>query len=176
MNVRTNSSAVTSSTSESATCETTNPRLTASPRRPAVLPRPLPFSAYPGSDRAACSAGAVPHSKHVSTPSIVVNSRKRQSAESGRKIGLSSLLMNPTINLLSTCASAAPAAAPTVASSKLSTSICWINRPRDAPSVMRNAISRSLALARASMRFARFAHAISSTNPEIPSNTKSGAV
>src|SRR5205814_7327617 len=79
------------------------------PTRPALLAPLSLHDALPIS----CSAGAVPHSKHVSTPSIVVNSRKRQSAESGRKIGLSSLLMNPTINLLSTCASAAPAAAPT---------------------------------------------------------------
>src|SRR6184192_218872 len=83
-NVCTNSSAATSSTSESATCETTNPRLNASPRRPAVLPRPPPFIAYPGSDLAACNAGAIPHSKHVSIPSPVVNNSTRQSADSGK--------------------------------------------------------------------------------------------
>ena len=41
-------------------------------------------------------------------------------------------------------------------------------RHRPAPSAMRTEISRARPIARASMRFARLAHAISRTNPTAP--------
>ena len=47
-------------------------------------------------------------------------------------------------------------------------------RRREAPIARRTAISRSRAVARASIRFARFAHAISSTSPVTPSRIFSG--
>ena len=40
-----------------------------------------------------------------------------------------------------------------------------------APTATRTAISRCRSAARASSRFARFAHTISSTNPTVPSNS-----
>ena len=46
--------------------------------------------------------------------------------------------------------------------------------PRDAPIACRTAISRSRTLARASSRFARLAHAISSTSPVADSSSESG--
>ena len=55
-------------------------------------------------------------------------------------------------------------AAPAAAISRLSASSCRTMRPRDAPSARRTAISRSRAVARASIRFARLAQAMSSTS------------
>ena len=50
----------------------------------------------------------------------------------------------------------------------LSVSNCRTMRPRPAPSAARTAISRCRAVARASSRFATFAHAISSTSVTAP--------
>ena len=47
-------------------------------------------------------------------------------------------------------------------------------RGREAPMASLMEISRSRALARASIRFARLAQVISSTSPVTPSNTQSG--
>ncbi len=85
-----------------------------------------------------------------------------------------SVLRNTTIPRLSACDSSAPSAAPATANSRLSASNCRIKRPREAPSDSRTPISRSRALARASIRFARFAQAISKTNPAIASSVHSG--
>ena len=54
---------------------------------------------------------------------------------------------------------------------RLSDSICRTSRRREAPIASRTAISRSRAVARASMRLARFAHAISRTSAVAPSST-----
>ena len=77
--------------------------------------------------------------------------------------------------LPSPCASAMPMAAPLSASSRLSASNCRISRRREAPSVSRKAISRCRAPALASIRLARFAHAINKTSPEMESSTHSGS-
>ena len=52
---------------------------------------------------------------------------------------------------------------------------CRVKRNRVAPSAPRKAISFSRAAVRANIRFATFAHAISSTNPTAPSSTHKGA-
>ena len=67
----------------------------------------------------------------------------------------------------------APSVAPIAASRTLSATICRVTRARDAPIANRTAISRARALARASMRFARLAHAISRTSPAIASSIQS---
>ena len=68
-----------------------------------------------------------------------------------------------------------PSTVPMSASSMLSTSSCTTSRRRAAPIARRTAISFSRALARASNRLARFAHAISSTRPVAPSSTANGS-
>ena len=73
---------------------------------------------------------------------------------------------------LSNSASPTPKAAP-AASRLLSTSNCRSTRKRAAPKASRMAISRSRALARASIRFTRLAQAIKSTSPVIPSSSHS---
>ena len=64
-----------------------------------------------------------------------------------------------------TLANAIPAIAPTIDSTRLSAMNCRISRPRPAPSAARNASSLCRPSARISSRLARFAQAMSSTNP-----------
>ena len=59
------------------------------------------------------------------------------------------------------------------ASTTLSASNCRTICRRVAPSATRMAISRDRVLARATIRFATFAHAMSSTNPTAPIRTTS---
>ena len=80
------------------------------------------------------------------------------------------VLSDATSSRLSGCASATPSAAPLKASRPLSISNCRSRRAREAPSAMRMAISRCRALARASIRLARLAQAISSTRPVMASS------
>ena len=67
-------------------------------------------------------------------------------------------------------ASSTPIAAPPRDSETASTSRPRTIAPREAPSAARTAISGRLTVARASMRFATFAHAMSSTSPTAPSS------
>ena len=60
------------------------------------------------------------------------------------------------------------------ATSALSTSICWIRRPRPAPSERRSDISCSRAAVRARNRFATFEPAMSSISAAIPARIHSG--
>ena len=69
--------------------------------------------------------------------------------------------------------STSPSTPPASESSTLSVSNCPTMRLRPAPSAARIAISRRRIVARASNKFATFAHAISSTQPTAPSNTSS---
>ena len=59
---------------------------------------------------------------------------------------------------------------PAIESTRLSTMSWRTSRQRPAPSAARMPTSRSRAVARASSRFATFAHAISSTMPTAPSS------
>jgi hypothetical protein len=65
-------------------------------------------------------------------------------------------------------ANATPTTPPAAASSVLSVSSWRTSRPRPAPSAARSASSRSRPSIRASVRFATFAHAISSTRLVMP--------
>ena len=67
-----------------------------------------------------------------------------------------------------------PPRAPHAASNRLSLSICRTSRPREAPMASRTATSRERAAARANIRFARLAQAISRTTAVTPSRTHSG--
>ena len=66
-----------------------------------------------------------------------------------------------------------PMAPPAIASMALSVSSCRMRRRRPAPSAARIAISDCRDAARASIRFATLAQAISSTRPTAPSSTSS---
>ena len=61
-------------------------------------------------------------------------------------------------------------------STRPSVSSCRNSRPRVAPSAVRTAYSRARESARATSRFARFAHAISSTNPTAACSTTSASL
>ena len=172
--LRTNSSAPTTSTSDSATCATTSARRMPKRSRVSVEPRLPAFMAAPGAVPVARIAGTRPKIRHVTTPSAAVNAKIRQSSESATKMRLLSVVRNSTRKRLSHCASSAPHAAPIAAISRLSASSWRTMRPRDAPIARRTAISRSRAVARASIRFARLAHAISSTRPVVASSSQSG--
>ena len=72
-------------------------------------------------------------------------------------------------------ASRSPAMPPAVARSSDSASACRTTRIRPAPMARQTAVSRRRASARASIRFATFAHAMISTSPTSPIRTMSGA-
>ena len=71
---------------------------------------------------------------------------------------------------LAHCPISKPPAAPRTASSRLSVSICRINRVRLAPIAARIAISRCRMVARTNSRFATFMHANSNTKPASTKN------
>ena len=79
-----------------------------------------------------------------------------------------------TKNRVAQYASRTPAMPPTNASTNASVTIWRISMPRPAPSAVRIASSFRRADVRPSIRLARFAQAISSTNPTDASNTSSG--
>ncbi len=90
-----------------------------------------------------------------------------------RLMGLLPVLRRFSKLLLSISARAIPKTAPAAASTNPSANNCRISLQREAPSANRTAISRWRVLARASMRFAMFAQAMSSTNPVVPSKSQS---
>ena len=69
---------------------------------------------------------------------------------------------------------AARAAPPSAATSALSTSVCRTRRDRLAPIARRTLISRCRPVARASIRLATLAQAMSSTRPTMPISTATG--
>src|SRR5882762_1728405 len=76
--------------------------------------------------------------------------------------------MKATSKRLIAKAKNSPQVDPAAASNKLSESSSRTIRHREAPRARRMAICRSRALARASIKFARLAQAMSKTSPEIP--------
>src|SRR5215472_9820900 len=117
-------------------------------------------------------AGASPNSKPLKTDTPTANRSTRQSTwtssmrgkSPGQKVrnGLSPTLANMT-----------PSSPPARPRSALSVRLCRTKRPRLAPSATRMANSRSRETARASIKLATFAHAISSTRPTAPSKSQS---
>ena len=160
-----NSSAPTSRTRESATCETTRRRRSPKPSRAVVMPRPPDFMAAPGSVRVARNAGVSPKRMLVRTARLPVNAKTRQSGVKSKNMPLPSVMKREIRIFEKTGASSAPTAVPMEESNRLSDNSWRISRPRDAPIARRTAISRSRALARASIRLARFAHAINKHQP-----------
>ena len=176
--LRANNPAPTSSTSDSATCPATSViRSRACPTLADTFDA-WSFSAseipMPCDVRVDCSAGARPNKIPVASDSPSVNNSTRKSGV----LESASFVPEPGRNFRSTrplqYAIANPAAPPASASVVLSTSNCRITLARPAPSASRTAISFCRAAARASNRFATFAHAISITSPTIAINTISG--
>ena len=141
-----------------------------------MFPEPLRPPSFSTSCRLvadACIAGSAPNSNPVNTETPMVNHSTAASMPMrsfiGNCIGVSfSRASRPTY------ASPKPSAPPTNARITLSVSICRTVRQRLAPSAVRIAISFCRAAARASSRFAIFAHAISNTNPTANSSTTNG--
>ena len=111
--LRTNSSAPTTSTSDSATCATTSARRRPKRSRVSVEPRLPAFIAAPGAVRVARIAGIRPNSRHVASRERGGEREDRASrATARRRCGSLSVVRKPTRNRLSHCASSAPHAAP----------------------------------------------------------------
>ena len=172
--LRTNSSAPTSSTSESATWVATSTRRRLKRSRPAVMLAAAGTHRRRGRRCGGAQRRQQAEQQAGDQASAAVKPSTRQSSARPTKSGLFGVLRNATRPRLSTCASAAPSSGARTASSRLSASSCRTSRQRDAPIASRTAISRSRTLARASSRFARFAHAISSTRPVVASSSQSG--
>jgi len=172
--LRANNKAPTNSTSDSPTCPTTITRRTPNLCRSSVMPRPVAFMAAPGPTRVPRNAGVSPNTKHVTATSPAVYSRIRQSVCSDNASRLVPELRKRIRKRLNDWASTSPRPAPITDTKILSVNIWRTSRPRDAPIASRIEISRCLALARASIRFAMFAQAISRTRPVVTSRIQSG--
>ena len=72
--------------------------------------------------------------------------------------------------------STSPSRPPPAATTALSTSVCRIRRARPAPSARRTLISRCRPVARASIRLATLAQAMSNTSPTMPMSISAGAL
>ena len=162
--LRRNSPAPISSTSDSATWVTIS--TFASGLRLATAAIPLPsLSEGLRSTRVARRAGAMPNSSAVPSESRSVNASTRASGAtfSGKRSGPAETIARSAS--LAQDANITPSAPPSRASSRLSVSICRINRVRPAPSANRTAISLWRVVARASRRLAMLAQAMSRTSP-----------
>ena len=127
-----------------------------------------------GATPAARNAGATPKSNAVAAVTPVVNARTRQSGERSRKTVGFCVESCCTSNWLLQRATNSPSVAPTIDSTRLSVSSSRTRRHRDAPSARRTLHSCRRAVARASCRFAMFAHAISSTRTTTTITVSSG--
>ena len=176
MNERISSEAPTSSTSASATSTTTRIERVLFWRKP--LPdRPLlSLSVRLRSTRDAWSAGNRPKTTPVTSDTAMVNATTRQSAVTPEPSApMRGMLPGFTASSarMPVTPRASPSVPPTADNITFSVSSWRTIRPRPAPIAARMAISRFLAVARTSSRFATLAHAISSTKLTAPTSTKS---
>ena len=111
------------------------------------------------------SAGISPNTTPVNTATSSVKTSTRQSGLTARPRSMGSGGCTRAMTPESPAASGSAIAPPSSASSTLSVSSCRTIRDRSAPNAARSAISRRRPAARASMRFARFAHATTRTRP-----------
>ena len=164
-NVRTNRPAATTSTSESATCTTTQRRCRA-PAAVAGDAAPCSLSASFGVDARARAAPARCRRAAPSRPRRrAVKPSTRQSSDRSRNDGVARRRqLRARAAGCPTARTAGRAAAPSAASSRLSVSSWRASRQREAPSARRTLSSCRRAVARASSRFAMLAQAISRTS------------
>ena len=157
-----------SSMSASATSPTTSALVRR--RRPPAAPGEVSLSDSRRSIDDPWSAGSKPNSTPVKSETSSVNASTWPSTLTSRMRGSSSWPSELSASVAQK-ASKRPAAPPSAASRTLSVRSWRRMRPRLAPSAARMAISRRRAAARTNKRFARFAQAMSSTNPTAPSST-----
>ena len=117
------------------------------------------------SQRAACNAGASPKITGVNTANASVKANTWAFSPITDSAGIESGGIVATMNFSPPHAAKAPSAAPPIASTRLSASRSRISLAWPAPSTARRANSFSRAVARASIKFATFTQAISSSNP-----------
>ena len=175
LKLRTNSKAPTTSSSERATCATTRRRRRPKRSRESVEPRLPAFIAAPGLVAVARIAGTRPKITQAAAATSAMNPNTRASPATSMTIWRLLVPSVATRTRDSDCASTAPAVAPAAAISRLSASSCRTILVREAPSARRTAISRSRTVARASIRLARFAQAISSTSAVMARSSHNGA-
>ena len=172
-NVRRNSPAATTRTSDTAIWATTSVLRTAKRRSPAI-PRPASLSASPGVTLFSPITGATPAVIAERHARAAVNASTRQSSARSSDTVLCHVLNCCTRSALLHFANTSPNAAPVTATIRLSMKSSRAIRQRELPSARRTLSSRRRASARASSRLAMFAHATSSTSPTATTIAKSG--
>ena len=165
------SPAPSASTKASASSATTSRSRKLRRARPLVV-FPRSFKASFGSAPDMRSAGINPNRMPVSRLAASVNQNTVASMRISFRRGISAGASAASW-IVAQRPSNPPAIPPAAANSMLSASNCRTRRPRAAPSAARNAISLVRPAARASIRFATFTHAMSSTKPAAPISTQS---
>ena len=162
--------APTSSTQAKATSDTTRALRTQVRPRPSVDPRLASFSALVITDPDACSAGATPKTRPVTSARITAKPSAAPSVRTSRSSGM--LTASSWVSSrVPPRAMIRPSTAPLHDSTSPSVSSCASSRRRPAPSAMRMATSFCRAAVRASSRFDRLAQTISMTMPTAPAST-----
>ena len=167
--LRTSSPAPTRRTAASATSATTRPR--ARRRRSRLVPAvPPSLSAFQTAGRATCRAGARPNTSALTTETPIANARtlglREMRATCSSSAGSAALSASRDQE-----ARSSPVAPPARASSRASVVSWRTRRQREAPRLMRTAISRSRASARASRRWATLTQPMRSTSATAPMRT-----
>jgi hypothetical protein len=119
------------------------------------------------------SAGISPNKSDVRAVTAATNEISLQSVVRFSTTGLAEVSRNDTSALPETRATGTASNAPAIAITRLSMRICETTCDRGAPIATLTAISRSRALARASVSVARLAHVIRRTSPVSPKSRDS---
>ncbi len=137
--------------------------------RPPLLAavRVLAFSVGIAEERATCRAGARPKSNPARTDTPSVNNRMALSGRASSGVFAVPCATNAMRARVAAKARASPNTPPESDSNSASSRLCRMMRPRLDPSARRVATSRCRAMARASRKLARLAHAIKSTTATI---------
>ena len=139
---------------------------------PSLPDRPPSRNELPRFTRAARRAGTAPKTRPVTIESSSANAITVAFTPSSSARGMLVGAIAPS-SRTPAHASSRPSAPPPNESSKLSVSDVWSILALDAPSAVRTAISRSLASARVSSRFATFEELSSRRSPTAPSRMNS---
>ena len=174
MKLRTKSPATTTNTNESATCDVTIQRPGRECERDSGASACVPFMAEARDTRVERKAGRTPNSNPVSTATLAVKARMRMSIVNWRKTGLRVVEIRRTRRVHPHRARRTPSAAPESESRTHSVRSWRISREREAPIASRTAISFRRAAARASIRLATFAQAMSNTSPTTAMSIQRG--
>ena len=172
-NVRRNRPAPTTRTSDNAICATTRAPRTLRRRSPVTV-RDDSFIASPGATPVTESAGTIPAITAVTAARPAVKPRTRQSSDRSRNTDPRHVASCWTSRALLHFAKSTPRAAPAATMTAVSTASRRVTRHREAPRARRTLNSRRRASARASIRLARLAQAISSTTATVACIARSG--